>query len=138
MKSKLLKIFLFMMIFSLILLPCSPVSAHRMMIEPVEEGVIKVYYEGGQIARRAEVVVYDQNNREIARNGVDAEGYFQYPLDKGDVMLIADDGMGHRAEWKIGEGRADDLPRGPTVAIVLAGFCLIAGLFHYRVKKKEG
>lgn len=136
MKSKLLKIFLLMMIFSLILLPCSPARAHRMLIEPLEEGVIKVYYEGGQIARRAEVVVYDQNNREIARNGVDAEGHFHYPLEKEPALLVADDGMGHRTEYVVGDEPQEALPRGLTVTVVLAGFGLIAGVFHYRVKGK--
>ncbi len=120
----------------LILLPASPVFAHLMLIEPVEEDKVRVVFDDGSIARHAEVVVYDYNEEEVARGDVDDEGYFEYDPEKAE-FLVADDGFGHRAEYVLGEETTQALPRGPVVALVLLGFGLIAGVFHYRVKKKE-
>ncbi len=119
-----------------LILPVSPVFAHLMLIEPVEDGLIKVVFDDGTVARHAEVVVYNEKDEEIARGDVDDNGKFSYPEQEAE-LIVADDGFGHRAEYVVGDDPYEALPRGPTVAIVLAGFCLIAGLFHYRIKKKR-
>lgn len=138
MKNILSKGFIFILIILVVLvISITPVSAHRMIVEPVEEGVVTVYYEGGQLARRAEVVVYDKEGNELARGGLNEEGNFEYPPDQEAALVVADDGMGHRAEYEIGEETGEELPRGITVAAVLMVFGIIAGIFQYRVKKKE-
>lgn len=118
------------------LLPVSPAFAHLMLIEPVEEGVVKVVFDDGTIARHAEVAVYDENGKAIKRGDVGGDGKFSYSPEDAK-LLVADDGFGHRAEYVVGEDPYKALPRGPTIALVLAGFALIAGVFHYRVKKKN-
>ena len=137
--SRSFKRYLFPVIITLCLIFLLPstVSAHRMIVEPVEEGIVKVIYDGGRIARRAEVVVYDEAGSEIARGGLDEKGHFYYPLDQGDVQVVADDGLGHRAEWKTGDSHGDGLSRAVTVILVLLGFVIIALVFHYRVKNQE-
>ena len=121
----------------LIFLFSAPVSAHRMIVKPVEEGVVTVIYEGGRKARRAEVVVYSEKGEEIARGSMDENGHFHYPVDQGDVRIVAEDGIGHKAEWRSGDSYEEELPRGLTVTLVFLGFVIIALIFHYRIKKKE-
>ena len=119
-----------------ILLPAAPVFAHLMLIEPVEEGKVQVVFDDGSAARHAEVVVFDENEEEIARGDVDGDGYFSFDPEEAE-LLVADDGFGHRAEHVVGEEAAQALPRGPVVAAVLFGFALISGFFQYRVHKKQ-
>lgn len=119
----------------LLILPASPAFAHLMLIEPVEEGQVRVVFDDGSAARHAEVVVFTEEGEEVARGDVDRDGYFSYPAE-GAAKLVAEDNFGHRAEYVVGEDAHQALPRVPTVSAVLAGFLLIAGIFHYRVKKK--
>lgn len=122
---------------SLVFLIYAPVYAHRMIVEQVDEGIVKVIYDGGRIARRSEVVVYNEKGEEIARGKLDENGHFHYPLDQGDVLIIADDGLGHRVEWQTGDYHGKGLPRGVTVSLVLFGFVAVAVFFNNRVKKKH-
>lgn len=114
----------------------TPVSAHRMLIEEISEGVVKVGYEDGRFSRRTVVVVYDQQGEEIASGALDGEGLFYY-VPEDAVLIEADDGLGHRAELVLGEEIAEELPRGLTIALVSAGFLLIAGFFQYRLVKRK-
>ncbi len=118
-----------------LILPASTVFAHLMLIEPVEEGKVRVVFDDGSAARHAEVVAFNEEGEEIARGDVDSDGYFSFPPEEA-VFLEADDGFGHRAEHVVGEDAHQGLPRVPTVSAVLAGFLLIAGIFHYRVRNK--
>ncbi len=118
-----------------LILPASPAFAHLMLIEPVEEGKVRVVFDDGSPNPHAEVIVFDEDENETARGDVGREGYFSYPVE-GAAVLVAEDNFGHRAEYVVGEEAHQALPRMPTVSAVLAGFLLIAGIFHYRVKKK--
>lgn len=115
----------------------SPALAHRMLIEPVEEGKIKVAYEDGRFSRRTEVFIYDNEGKEIYSGKLDAEGYFYYPQELDAVLIVADDGLGHRVEWRVGEAMGQYFPRSYTVFIVLTLFCFIAAIFHYRIKRRN-
>ncbi len=118
-----------------LILPASTVFAHLMLIEPVEEGKARVVFDDGSPNPHAEVIVFDEDENEIVRDDVDRDGYFSYPAEDA-VMIVAEDNFGHRAEHVVGEDAHQGLPRVPTVSAVLAGFLLIAGIFHYRVKRK--
>ncbi len=135
MKTRLLIIFSILLV-SFLLLPVSTVFAHLMLIEPVEGGKVRVAFDDGSAARHAEVVVFNKEGEEIARGDVDRDGYFSYPAEDATI-LVAEDNFGHRAEYVVGEDAHQALPRVPTVSAVLAGFLLIAGIFHYRVRNKE-
>ena len=134
--DRLRKITATLLVLFIIILFVTPVSAHRMLIEEISEGVVKVGYEDGRFSRRTVVVVYDQQGEEIARGALDGEGLFYYnPADA--VLIEADDGLGHRTELVLGEEIADELPRGLTIALVSVGFLLIAGFFQYRIFKRK-
>lgn len=122
----------FLMVFSTI------AFAHKMVIEPVEDGLVKVYYEGGDFSYRTEVTVYDSNDQVIESGKLDDEGKFTYDTDSDVKYLVADDGMGHRAEWTVGEeasssSHASKYIRIAVVVLVLAG---IAGIYYLRKGKK--
>lgn len=118
-----------------LILPVSTVFAHLMLIEPVEEGKVQVVFDDGSPNPHVEVIVFDEDENETARGEVDRDGYFSYPAEEA-VMLVAEDNFGHRAEYVVGEDAHQNLPRVLTVSAVLAGFLLIAGIFHYRVRNK--
>ncbi len=116
-----------------------PVGAHCLLMEPVEEGAIKVYYNDGRFSMRTEVIAYDDQNREIMRGSLDENGYFHYPTDEEIVLLVADDGLGHRAELFLHSETAEAvMPMGFTVTLVVAGFIALAGIFHYRNRGNTG
>ncbi|RQD68607.1 MAG: hypothetical protein D5S00_08690 [Tindallia sp. MSAO_Bac2] len=110
--------------------------AHAMFIEAVEEGKVQVIFDDGTPNRHAEVIVYDEADKEIERGNVDRQGYFSYAA-KDAVRLVAKDNFGHRAEYVIGEETRKQLPRIPTVAGVLAIFILIAAFFQHRTNKRK-
>ncbi len=134
MKSRVLIIFSILLV-SFLLLPASTVFAHLMLIEPVEEGKVRVVFDDGSPNPHAEVIVFDENENETASGDVDRDGYFSYPAEDA-ALLVAEDNFGHRAEYVVGEDARQALPRVPTVSAVLAVFLLIAGVFHYRVRNK--
>lgn len=112
------------------------VFAHAMIIETVEEGKVKVVFDDGSPNRHAEVTVFDEEENEIAHGEVDEEGYFSYD-PTGAVLLVAQDNMGHRAEYVVGEGMRRSLPRVPTIGAALLIFALVAVVFRYRSKKRS-
>lgn len=120
----------------LIVLPAAQVFAHSILIEPVESGQVRVIFDDGSPARHAEVIVYNEQEEEIARGDVDRDGQFSYEAE-GAAFMVAQDQFGHRAEYTVGEEIGQALPRVPTVIAVLWVFVMIAGLFHYRVNKRE-
>ena len=122
----------FLMVFSTV------AFAHKMVIEPVEDGVVKVYYEGGDFSSRTEVTVYDSHDQVIQSGQLDDEGKFTYDTNSDAEYLVADDGMGHKAEWTIGEeasssSHASKYIKIAVVVLVLAG---IAGIYYVRKRKK--
>ncbi len=118
-----------------LILPASTVFAHLMLIEPVEEGKVRVVFDDGSPNPHAEVIIFDEDENEIVRGDVERDGYFSFPAEDA-VIIVAEDNFGHRAEYVVGEDAHQALPRVPTVSAVLAGFLLIAGIFHYRARNK--
>lgn len=99
-----------------------PAYAHKMIIEPVEDGKIQVMYDGGSAATRSEVKVYNSDDEVIAEGKVDDEGYFEFD-EKEASYLEADDGMGHKDKWELGQDVAavggSKLPKIAAVLVVL-------------------
>jgi hypothetical protein len=115
----------------------APAYAHRMLIRPIEPGILRVVYDDGTIARRAEVVLYGADDRELVRGKVDQEGYFKYNQKLPIVLVVADDGLGHRATWKYGEKVKEELPMLAKAVLVMAFLVFAAAFFHYRESKKK-
>lgn len=113
-----------------------PVYAHRMIIQPIEAGVIEVKYADGSFSARTEVTVYDENDQIIEQGKLDEEGKFYYEEENNPSYIIADDGMGHMDTWEVGsevkvETMASKLLK---IGLVLIGFLGVAFIF---TKKKK-
>ncbi len=79
-----------------------PSFAHKMIIEPVGEGQVKVMYDGGNPATRASIKVYNENDEVIEEGPVNEEGIFEFDASKASY-LESDDGMGHKDIWEVGD-----------------------------------
>lgn len=99
-----------------------PAYAHKMTIEPIEPGKVKVEYDAGNPATRAEIKVYNKAGEVVAEGKVDEEGVFEFD-QKEASYLEADDGMGHKDKWEVGEeveaSGGSKLPKIAAVVVVL-------------------
>ena len=94
------KIFVYLLL--LLFIGSTNTYAHKMHIDPAEEGAIQVVYEDGSFSTRTVVTVYDKEGNEIDQGRLDSKGFFYYDQKKAH-SFVADDGMGHRTEWTSGE-----------------------------------
>ncbi len=125
-------------ILAVILIYWSPVYAHKMTIEPVEDGLVQVIYDDGSFSSRTEVTVYDSKDEIIDKGKLDQEGKYAYDSSKDVAYIVADDGLGHQDTWKIGEVAPGDSDGSKAlkigaVVLVLAGI----GGFSYMKKGKN-
>lgn len=97
-----------------------------------ESGVLRVEYEGGGFSPRTEITIYDENGNELAKGPVDEDGKFHFDENLNIHKAVADDGMGHRAEYVEG-ATAKSIPELPVIIGVFA----IAGVFYYIFSKKN-
>lgn len=84
--------------------------AHAMDLEIMGEGILKVSYDGGIPARRAEVVIYDEEGNALCNGPVDGDGYFYYDEELPAYGAEAEDGLGHKAVLLF-SGETRRLPR---------------------------
>lgn len=120
----------FLMIFS------ATAYAHKMTIEPLEDGVIQVHYDDGSFSSRTEVTVYNSNDEELALGELDDEGKFTYDASEDAEYIVADDGMGHRAEWTIGEepSSSSHASKYIKIGVVVLVLVAVAGIYYKRKK----
>lgn len=121
----------------MVLISSIPAYAHKMNIEPLENGIVKVHYDDGSFSSRTEVTVYNSNDEVIETGKLNQEGKYTYDTNQDISYIVADDGMGHRAEWKVGElvevrGGGSKFIKIGIVVLVLGA---IAGI-SYRKKAK--
>lgn len=121
----------------MLLMFTAPAYAHKMLIEPVEDGVIKVLYDDGSFSERTEVTVYDSNDEVIEKGKLDDEGKFFYDKSKDVSYIVAEDGLGHKAEWKVGEEVKRDSSGSKTIKIVAVVLVLAAVGFMFTRKKEQ-
>ncbi|MBM4765261.1 hypothetical protein [Bacillus sp. B15-48] len=129
------KIVVFLLLF--VFISSTTVYAHKMLIAPIEEGVIQVVYEDGSFSTRTVVYVYDQEGNEVDQARLDSDGYFYY--EEIGHTFVADDGMGHRTEWTVGEEIVikSDPHRWIIIGIVVTVFVSIAIVSSYLAKRKH-
>lgn len=88
-------------------------SAHKMFVFATVQGDRiegEVYYQGGDPAPDAKIVVSGPDGTMLDQAVADQQGRFRLePRWKLDYRIVADDGFGHRAEYTIPE---DELPSG--------------------------
>lgn len=101
--------------------------AHKMIINPIEEGKIRVEYDGGNPATRSKISVYNSEDELVDEGDVDEDGVFQYD-QKETAYLVADDGMGHKDTWEAGSNvessDGSKLPKIAAVVVVLGAVAL--------------
>ncbi|WP_059104872.1 hypothetical protein [Shouchella shacheensis] len=116
----------------------SPAYAHRLVIEPLEPGTIRAVYEDGSFSTRTLITVYDATGNEIDHGSLDSDGYFYFDETEAH-FFVADDGIGHRTEWTVGEEVVfkSDPHRWMIGGIVLFLSISIAVYFSYRVRKRK-
>ncbi|NLL19748.1 MAG: hypothetical protein GX262_12105 [Clostridia bacterium] len=123
----------FLCLIALLVLIPGVASAHGMLLRLEEPGMFKVEYDGGGFSPRTEVVLYDEEGRELERGLVDEEGKYHFDENLAVYRAVADDGMGHRAEYK--EGVEEKTI--PKVPVVIAVFAVVAVIFVVFNKKKK-
>ncbi|WP_163970481.1 hypothetical protein [Oceanobacillus halotolerans] len=113
------------------------VFAHRMVVEPIEDGVVYVRYDDGTPASAAYVTAYDETGDVLVEGQVDEEGYFYYDHDEEIDRFVADDGLGHRSASKDKMESPHILEKIPLVIRALLGtgvVVFIAAIFSFRNK----
>ncbi|MEW9094129.1 MAG: hypothetical protein AB2417_03510 [Clostridiaceae bacterium] len=128
---------MFFLVSIMLLLFTTPVYAHKLAIESVEDGIIKVHYDDGSFSEKTEIILYDANDKEIKRGKLDENGQFKYDKDSGVVYIVADDGMGHKVKWKVGEEVSHHHKGSKWIKIggVLIAFAAVGGIFYKRKDK---
>lgn len=109
------------------------VSAHGMDLRLIEPGVLQVEYDGGGFSPRTEVIIYDEAGNELASGPVDENGEFHFDKELNVDRAVADDGMGHRAEYKEGVVERSI----PKLPVVIGVFAIIGGIFAVYNKKSK-
>ncbi|MFN7251460.1 MAG: hypothetical protein ACK4M9_11795 [Anaerobacillus sp.] len=109
------------------------VLAHRMIVELVEPGKIKVRYDDGTKSGIALVKAFDEEGHSLFEKYVDDNGYVYFDRTIRVHQLIADDGIGHRATW-ISDHASNqlDIPIWIRALLGVSILLFTATFFHYR------
>jgi nickel transport protein len=82
-----------------------PAQAHKLRVFAAAEGPLitgSAYFAGGGAAGGARIRVLDAQGRTLAEPTPDAAGRFSYRAQAAaDLLILAETGDGHRAEWRI-------------------------------------
>lgn len=135
MKLKLKVIIMLSLICILLLIP-NISYAHGMLLKLEEPGVLRVEYDGGGFSPRTEVTIYDKEGNELGKGLVDEEGKFHFDPYLEVHSAVADDGMGHRAEYKKGAQEVKTIPKLPAIIGVFVVIGVIMVFFNIRSKQK--
>ncbi|MGI6679864.1 MAG: hypothetical protein ACOX2Q_12715 [Dehalobacterium sp.] len=135
MKSKLKGSVIFGIICLFLLIP-SMADAHGMFLRLEESGVLRAEYDGGGFSSRTEVTIYDAEGNELGKGPVDEEGKYHFDQSLDVHSAVADDGMGHRAEYKKGV-EEKSIPKVPVVIGVFLVIAIISVIFNKRSKLKK-
>lgn len=113
----------------------SPIYAHKLLIEPIETGIIKVMYDDGSFSTRTSVTVFDDKGVEIEVGSLDSNGYFYYD-DKQAFSFVAEDGMGHRSEWRIDKEMVSESNRHRLLIALAVVFISVLIAVYFSIKTK--
>lgn len=123
---------LFLLLACLALLP-SVAYAHGMLLELEKPGVLRVEYDGGGFSPRTEVTIYDEDGVELDKGLVDEEGKFHFDESLEVHRAVAEDGMGHRAEYEKGI----EVTTIPKIPVVIGVFAVVGLIFIIQNKKDK-
>ncbi|MBS4021035.1 MAG: response regulator [Dethiobacter sp.] len=112
-----------------------PAFAHRMLIRPIEPGLIQVVFDDDTVAKGAQVTLYDEGEEQLVQGNSDGEGFFKYDSKLPVALAVADDRIGHRATWQPDQEIKEELPKLPVAVLTLSVFIFVAAFFHLRNTK---
>jgi nickel transport protein len=100
---------------TIILLGSAPAWAHKVNVFAYVEGrkvVVEGYFSGSVKAQNSTVQVLDSDGKILLEGKTDTGGIYSFSLEElpptqGDIVIILDGGMGHKADFTL---RAADLP----------------------------
>ncbi len=123
----------------LVFLIQTTVFAHQMIIEPLPQQRIKVSYEGGTSSKDINITLFDANGQVVFMKKVDENGEFDYSRYSKVDSLIADDGMGHRVMWKVGEPvhNVTGTERWIRIGLIACVMAAVGFAFYERAKRKR-
>ena len=126
-----------LLVIFLITLLMVPVFAHRMLIKPVEPGKLQIIFDNKSPAPMTQVRFLDKDNKEIFTATADNEGYVVYDTNLKIARVIADDGLGHKTQWKYGEEFKMPMSLKTKGAIGVFGLAFVATFFHFKTQRKK-
>lgn len=115
------------------------VFAHQMIIEPLPQQRIKVYYEGGTFSKDTTITLFDATGQVVFMKKVDGNGEFDYSRYSRVDSLIANDGMGHSVMWKVGEPvhNVTGTERWLRIGLIACTLSAIGFAFYERARRKK-
>lgn len=130
-----LKTTILLSLISVLLLLPSMAYAHGMFLRLEEPGVLRVEYDGGGFSPRTVVTIYDEAGNELGSGPVDEEGKFHFDPDLNVHRAVADDGLGHKAEYREGVEQKS-IPKLPVIIGVFVVIGIIFAVFNRKAKNK--
>ena len=100
-------IIILMIAIAISLLTAGSAGAHKVWIYAWVEGntiFTESKFSGGKNVNQGEVIVYDFKGNQLLKGKTSRNGEFAFKVPKNEALkIVINAGMGHRAEWKIGE-----------------------------------
>ncbi|NLL52000.1 MAG: hypothetical protein GX248_04755 [Peptococcaceae bacterium] len=131
-----IKISIISLLTCMLLLIPTLAMAHGISLNLEEPGVLKVEYDGGGFSPKTEVTIYDIEGNELGKGPIDEEGKFYFDPEMQVYRAVADDGLGHRAEYKEGV-KEKNIPKVPVVIGVFAVIAVIFVVFNKKAKVRQ-
>lgn len=115
------------------------VFAHQMVVEPLSQERIRVHYEDGKFSKDTTITLFDATGQTVFMKKVDENGEFDYSRYSKVASLMADDGMGHRVIWKVGEPvhNVTGNERWIRIGLIVCTLSAIGFAFYERAKRKK-
>lgn len=134
MPDKLRLLFMLLLASALIVSTGIGAFAHRLLLEH-ENGVFRVQYDSGTPAAWATVRLLDEAGGVLWQGLADGQGLVK-PPSLSFTRALADDGLGHLAEYKPGRA-VRQTPRPLAVFLGVSFFLFVAGLGRYLQTKRQ-
>lgn len=129
----------FMLSVVLVLLMHATVLAHQMLIEPLPQERIRVRYEDGKFSKDTVITLFNATGQVVFIKQVDENGEFDYRRYPQATSLMADDGMGHRVIWEIGQPvqNVTGSERWIRIGLIVCTLSSLGFAFNERAKRKK-
>ncbi|MCX7781650.1 MAG: hypothetical protein N2491_12220 [Negativicutes bacterium] len=113
--------------------------AHQIMIEPLPQKRIKVRYEDGKFSQDTTITLFNAAGQIIFMKKVDENGEFDYSRYSQAASLMADDGMGHRVIWKVGQpvDNVTGKEKWVRIGLIVCVLTAIGFAFYERTQRKR-